>query len=63
MATHRCIDCCFMHSFWDSSDREISICIFDQSNCYLEEVGYCTDDCELDGFAEELWQIKHFMEE
>jgi hypothetical protein len=48
-----------MHVFFDSSYREIGICIFDQSDSYLQEVGYCVEDCELEDFAEELWQAKH----
>lgn len=63
MATHRCVDCKFMYGFCDSGDRLVHICIFDQSSNYLQEVGYCTGDCELDGFAEELWQEKCFVEE
>lgn len=43
------------HTFLDSGEREISICVFDQSENYLQEVGYCAD-CELDGFAEDLWR-------
>lgn len=56
---HCCADCNFMHVFFDSSYREIGICIFDQSDSYLQEVGYCVEDCELEDFAEELWQAKH----
>lgn len=48
-----------MHTFIDSSDRTIAICAFDQSENYLQEVGYCTEDCELDDFGEDLWQSKH----
>lgn len=59
MAKHRCCDCNWMYTFWDSSNRDISICIFDQSDVYLQEVGYCTEDCELDDFAEELWEREH----
>ena len=55
MAKHECCDCKWMHTFTDNSGRSISICIFDQSENYLQEVGYCTEDCELDEFAEELW--------
>ena len=56
MATHRCCECKWMHTFFDSGDRVISICVFDQSENYLQEIGYCGEDCELDGYAEELWQ-------
>lgn len=56
MKKHKCADCKFMHTFLDSSRRAIAICVFDQCENYLEEVGYCTEDCELDDFAEEIWQ-------
>ena len=53
--THECIDCKWCHSFEDSSGRTIEICVFDQSISYLEEVGCCCE-CELEGYAEELYQ-------
>ena len=56
MKKHKCAECKFMHTFLDSSHRVIAICVFDQSDSYLQEVGYCTEDCELDDFAEEEWQ-------
>ena len=56
MATHKCDECKWMHSFLDSSDRRIAICTFDQSENYLQEVDYCSEDCELDDYAEELWE-------
>lgn len=59
MATHKCAECKFMHGLIDSSDRTIYLCVFDQSMSYLQEVGYCTEDCELDNFGENLWQSKH----
>ena len=46
----------------DSSNRPIELCVFDQSENYLQEVGYCTEDCELDGFAEELWKEENDVE-
>ena len=55
MKNHKCADCKFMHTFLDSSHREIAICVFDQSDSYLQEVGYCAEDCELDDYAEEIW--------
>lgn len=55
---HNCAECPFMHSFQDNSHRVIDICVFDQSENYLQETGYCTEDCELDGYAEELWQMQ-----
>lgn len=59
MATHKCCDCKWMHTFSDSSDRRIAICVFDQSENYLQEVGCCTEDCELDDYAEELWRAEN----
>lgn len=56
MDKHSCSDCKFMHTFFDSGNREIAICVFDQSYAYLEEVRYCTDGCELDEYAEEIWR-------
>lgn len=55
MKKHKCDDCKFIHKFLDSSQREITICTFDESDYYLQEVGHC-DYCELDDFAEEEWQ-------
>lgn len=55
MATHKCVDCKWLYTLTDSSSRTIHLCIYDQSENYLQEVGYCTQDCELDGFAEEFW--------
>lgn len=62
MKKHKCSECDFMLTFVDSGERRISICVFDQSDCYLSEVGCCMEDCELDGFAEELWCHKHGVE-
>ena len=56
MKKHKCAECKFMHTFLDSSHRVIAICVFEQSDSYLQEVGYCTEDCELDDFSEEIWQ-------
>ena len=56
MANHKCSECIWMHTLTDSSNRHISICLFDQSEYYLQEIGYCTEDCELEGYAEELWE-------
>lgn len=56
MAMHSCCDCKWCHGFQDSGSRWIEICVFDMSTNYLQEVGLCTEDCELDDFAEELWQ-------
>ena len=35
MKKHKCADCKFMHTFFDSSQREIAICVFDQSELNL----------------------------
>lgn len=59
MSEHSCAGCDFCAGIVDSSGRMIHICIFDQSVNYLQEVGLCSQDCELDGFAEDLWQLKH----
>lgn len=59
MANHKCAECKFMYLFYDSSGRDIRICIFDQSLSYLEEIGYLEEDCELDDFGEMLWQRHH----
>lgn len=56
MSLHKCCECKWMHELLDSSDRPILLCVFDQSENYLQEVGHCCEDCELDGYAEELWQ-------
>lgn len=51
---HDCADCDFMKFLEDNSGRIIYLCMFDQSDSYLEEVGVC-GGCELDEFAEELY--------
>lgn len=56
MATHKCVNCKWFYALEDSSNRLIYLCIFDQSESYLQEVGYCTEDCELDDYAEEIWR-------
>lgn len=56
MFDHKCCECKFMHTFQDSGNRTVAVCAFDQSMYYLEEVGFCTDDCELDDWQEEIWQ-------
>lgn len=56
---HSCASCLFCESLVDSSGRSVYLCVFDQSDCYLQEVGFWSDDCELDDFAEDLWQEKH----
>ena len=48
MARHECAICRWLRSFEDNSNRTIYICEFDQSDNYLQEVGLCTEDCELD---------------
>lgn len=53
---HSCCECKWCHGVEDSSNRWIEICLFDQSDNYLQEVGLCAEDCELEDFAEELWQ-------
>lgn len=58
---HCCAECRFCHTLVDSSERVIEICVFDQSDNYLQEVGLCTEDCELNEYAEEIWQEKHEM--
>lgn len=56
MAKHKCNKCVWLHSFTDNNDRDIAICVFDQSENYLQEVGFDNEDCELDGLAEDWWQ-------
>ena len=56
MAKHSCYECKWCHYLLDSSSRNIEICVFDQSENYLQEVLLDSDDCELEGYAEELWQ-------
>lgn len=59
MAKHNCCECHWCMSIIDSSNRLIEICVFDQSDNYLQEVGLCCEDCELDEFAEEIWEREH----
>lgn len=57
--THSCCECKWCYSLEDSGGRTIELCVFDQSDNYLQEVGLCTEDCELDDYAEDLWQSQH----
>ena len=59
MAKHSCYECKWCHFLLDSGNRGVEICVFTQSENYLQEVLLGADDCELDGFAEEMWQKDH----
>ena len=59
MAKHSCCECKWCHCLFDSSNRYVEICVFDQSDNYLQEVLLSSDDCELDEYAEELWQAEN----
>jgi hypothetical protein len=59
MAKHSCYECKWCSSLFDSNHSVIDICVFAQSENYLQEVLLGTEDCELDGYAEELWQRDH----
>ena len=59
MAKHDCCDCKWCTSLYDSNHSVIDICVFTQSTNYLQEVGLCSEDCELDDFAEEIWKKDH----
>ena len=56
MAKHNCWECKWCHCLLDSGNRNVEICVFDQSENYLQEVLLGSEDCELEGYAEELWQ-------
>ena len=56
MAKHSCCKCKWCHFLLDSSNRNVEICVFDQSDNYLQEVLLGSDDCDLDDYAEEIWQ-------
>lgn len=59
MAKHSCSECKWCRYLIDSSNRYVEICVFDQSENYLRKVLIETDDCELEGYAEEFWQEEH----
>ena len=59
MAKHSCYECRWCHYLLDSSNRNVEICVFDQSDNYLQEVLLGSDDCELEGYAEELWKAEN----
>lgn len=59
---HSCGECHWMHTFADSEGRQIAFCVFTESPSYLQEVGECTEDCELDDHAEKLWQEEHSVQ-
>lgn len=52
---HDCANCAFMKYLEDNSGRIFHLCMFDQSDVYLGEVEI-DDCCELEGFAEELYE-------
>ena len=55
MAKHDCASCRLLRSFQENGDRTIHVCVFDQSENYLQEVLLCSEDCELDDFAEYIY--------
>ena len=61
MAKHNCSDCKWCQSLFDSRYCVIDICVFVQSENYLQEVDVCSEDenCYLDDFAENIWQRDH----
>ena len=61
MARHNCNECKWCYSFFDSNRNVIDICVFTQSENYLQEVDMGTEDwnCELDDFGEQIWQRDH----
>ena len=38
MSKHSCFECKWCHYLLDSSNRNVEICVFDQSENYLQEV-------------------------
>lgn len=55
MGKHECYECKHMKSVEDELHRVFYFCMFSQSPCFLEETGCCSE-CELEGYAEELYQ-------
>jgi hypothetical protein len=39
----------------DEYNRQYYFCMFSQSPCFLEETGVCSE-CELEGYAEDVYQ-------
>lgn len=59
---HSCAECHWCRCIEDSAGDTIELCVYRQSDSYLQEVGLCAEDCELEGFAEELWCEEHGVE-
>lgn len=55
MATHECITCPFITMVKDEYGREYELCMFSQGDYFLNET-FCDESCELEGFAEEMYQ-------
>lgn len=59
---HSCAECNWCHSVMDSEGDTEYICVNRQSGSFLQEVGLCSEDCELDDFGERLWCEEHGVE-
>lgn len=61
MARHNCNECKWCYSLFDSNHNVVDICVFTQSENYLQEVDMGTEDwnCELDDFCEQIWRRDH----
>lgn len=55
MTKHECCNCRHMKSLEGEYQRIYYFCMFSQSDCFMEETGVCSE-CELDDYAEELYQ-------
>lgn len=59
---HSCSECHWCNPITDSENEVEYICANRYSDCFLQEVGLCLEDCELDDFAEKLWCEEHGVE-
>lgn len=59
---HSCAECNWCHSLTDSEGDIVHICVNRYSDNFLQEVGLCSEGCELDDFAERLWCEEHGVE-
>lgn len=59
---HSCANCNWCHTIVDSEGDTEYICVNRYSDCFLQEIGLCSEDCELDDFAEKLLCEEHAKE-
>lgn len=59
MAIHECCNCRHIKYLEDENHKTYYFCMFSESPCFLEETGVC-GNCDLDGYAEDVYDIYEY---